>query len=396
MQYILKVKEKTNFRGEVIAKLISSDYYTYSDSKIVDVANEFTKLEGINCIGVISRNGEISGILTRDKMFSFLGKPYGKEVLNFKNVDFLLEKTQIFYIEENIISIVDEIKFSLEKDTPIYFIVKKEDNKFAGIFSNIDLMIYLSSVLQKDIKLASDLQKSIVKEDQFIEKDKFQLLFHSNMAKEIGGDFYFLNEHGQNIFISLCDVSGKGVSASLLTTFLAGEHFTYNFNIDLKEFIKNLNSHLFNTFNLQKFITAIFLNINTNNGKMKIYDMGHSLIYLIRNGRIIHLKTSGINLPLGVSEETKIMENNFTLQNNDVLILLTDGLIEQVNSNYEEFGIRRALKIIKSYAKENLVKIKEVLMEEINLFKKNQPQSDDISFILYKHHPSSSSSISSS
>ncbi|MGC8770124.1 MAG: SpoIIE family protein phosphatase [Brevinematia bacterium] len=392
---IIKRQKTFNFRGEVIAKIISSNYFVHSDNRIIDVANELTKLKDINCIGVVSKDETILGILSREKIFSFIGKPYGKEVLSFKNVEFLVEKVPVFYAEENIISVVEKVKDSLEKDHSIYFLVKSHDGKFLGIFSNIDLMIYLSSMLQKDIKLASDLQKSIVKEDFYEENENFHLLCHSNMAKEIGGDFYYFKENGNNLFISLCDVSGKGVSASLLTTFLAGEHFTYNFS-ELKDFIINLNNDLFSTFQLQKFITAIFLNINTKTGKTKIYDMGHSLIYLIRNDKIIHLKTKNKNFPLGISKQEMIEESNFSLQKNDLLILLTDGLTEQINPEYEEFGIQRALKTIKSFSKEKTSTIKDVLLNELNSFRRNQPQSDDISFIIYKHHPISSSSISSS
>ncbi|MCX7820495.1 MAG: SpoIIE family protein phosphatase [Brevinematales bacterium] len=392
---IIKKQKNYNFRGEVIAKIISSNYFVHSDKRIIDVANELTKLKDINCIGVVSPDEKILGILSREKIFSFIGKPYGKEVLSFKNVDFLVDNPPSFYAEENIISVVENVKDSLEKDHSIYFLVKSQDDKFVGIFSNIDLMIYLSSMLQKDIKLASDLQKSIVKEDFYEENENYHLLCHSNMAKEIGGDFYYFKENGNNLFISLCDVSGKGVSASLLTTFLAGEHFTYNFS-DIKDFIINLNNDLFSTFQLQKFITAIFLNINTKTGKMKIYDMGHSLIYLIRNEKIIHLKTKSKNLPLGISKQEIIEENNFSLQKNDLLILLTDGLTEQINPEYEEFGIQRALKTIKSFSKEKTSNIRNVLLNELHSFRRNQPQSDDISFIIYKHHPSSSSSISSS
>jgi sigma-B regulation protein RsbU (phosphoserine phosphatase) len=371
-------------RGEVVLKIISSFNYVYENEKIFEVSSEVAKSDDIKCLGVVDSNKKVKGILTRDKIFDFIGRPYGQEVLRFKDVSFLTTEAPHFYLEENIFSVAEKLKNYLKVDKPEYFIVKDKDEKFIGIFSNIDLMIYLSEALRKDLELASHLQQSIVNEETIIEKGNFSLLAYSRMAKEIGGDFYFIRDYSKEIFISLCDVSGKGVSASLLTTFLAGSHLMLNQKIEIAEVIKKINRDLYTIFKLQKFITAIFLKIDLKNKNIDIYDMGHSLIYLLRDEKIYHLKTSVRNLPLGIKDEIEVEKRSLDFEKGDIVAILTDGIVEQVNSNFEEFGIERTMKIIQSYKNESLKTIKDILIQELNHFRENQPQSDDTTFIIVK------------
>jgi len=390
---ILKLQRRFSVRGESVYKIVSSRYFVNKDANLIEVSNEIVKHRESDCIGVIDDNENAIGILSRKKIFDLLGKSYGKEILSFRNVEFLTEECMTFQIEENILNVVDRIKERLEINEPTYFLVKYDKDKFAGIFSNIDLMIYLSKILQKDILLASNLQRSIIKEEEVVEENFFSLIFCSNMMKEIGGDFYFFKKHEDRYIFSLCDVSGKGISASLLTAFLRGVVVAYNFSLGLEGLISLINTELHSVFELQKFVTGIFIDFHFREGNMEIYDMGHSLIYLLRNNKLMRLKTNRNNLPLGLSSVMKIVPNSFGLEKDDLLILLTDGIIEQTNFRGEELGEEAVLRMVKIYQNNSLKEIKNNLINGVFTFKEKEPQHDDFSFSLLKYHGNSSSSI---
>ena len=66
------------------------------------------------------------------------------------------------------------------------------------------------------------------------------------MAKGVGGDFYMLKEVRNRVwFGGLCDVSGKGMAASLLTSVLSGFINNYDYRKRLVNFAEDLNGHLY-------------------------------------------------------------------------------------------------------------------------------------------------------
>jgi sigma-B regulation protein RsbU (phosphoserine phosphatase) len=69
------------------------------------------------------------------------------------------------------------------------------------------------------------------------------------------------------------------------------------------------------------------------------------------------------------------------------LVIFTDGLVEAVNANDEEYGESRVLDVIQvgvSTTPEDLLKR---LMAELDLFVGNTPQHDDVTCMLLKCAP---------
>jgi len=62
----------------------------------------------------------------------------------------------------------------------------------------------------------------------------------------------------------------------------------------------------------------------------------HAYPLLLRNGAVQILKTGG--LPLGMRTGAEYTEEQFPLQSNDVLILMTDGIIEAQNSEEQMYS----------------------------------------------------------
>jgi sigma-B regulation protein RsbU (phosphoserine phosphatase) len=74
------------------------------------------------------------------------------------------------------------------------------------------------------------------------------------MAKEVGGDFYMVKRlDDRRVLLCLCDVSGKGIAASLVTAVLGGIFDTYTAVSSLQVFLKGLNRYIIETFQLRYF-----------------------------------------------------------------------------------------------------------------------------------------------
>ena len=382
-QPALMKNERKTIHGEVVAKLVSSLYYVHQDTAVETLSLEWSPMKDVYAVGVVDDLKNLQGIVVRRDLFDTLGKPYGRDVMKHKTVSRVTQMQAALHSDRNIYTVADELKEVMKEPKIHYFPVVNTEGDFYGIFSTRDLLVYLSSITQKDIDLARTLQMSIVKEEHIITEDRFEIVGASKMAKGVGGDFYTIVQSDKDRWmISLCDVSGKGVAASLITTSMGGMFSLYDFKKGVGPFIQRLSAYIFNTFDSQKFVTGVFIDLHANTGEMTIYDMGHSLIYVYRDDMLFRLKTSDENTPMGIMPEMKVSFNKYKLQEGDMFLLVTDGITEQINRAGEEYGDRRIGEILRRMRGEKLKAIKDAVFQEVKRFREPQPQYDDMTMVL--------------
>ncbi|HOJ64367.1 MAG TPA: PP2C family protein-serine/threonine phosphatase [Spirochaetota bacterium] len=211
------------------------------------------------------------------------------------------------------------------------------------------------------------------------------------MAKGVGGDFYSIkNIENKKWLMGICDVCGKGISASLISAIVGGMFDIYDFNNkSIEEFISLLNKYIYNTFKLEKYLTGLFIEFEEDSGKIRIFDMGHSLgasnLYLVRENNIISEITKNYNLAIGLVPDITTNSDLIELKKNDLFIAITDGVTDQRNSIEMEYGIKKFLKIITKNLNNDLKIVKESIFNDIDIFRGNSPQQDDITFLLLKY-----------
>ncbi|MDC7235614.1 MAG: PP2C family protein-serine/threonine phosphatase [Spirochaetales bacterium] len=208
-------------------------------------------------------------------------------------------------------------------------------------------------------------------------------------AQGVGGDFYLSRKITENDWvIMLCDVSGKGVAASIVTAMLYGITRTYDFKKGLKAFVKDLNALIFETFGGDRFLTGIFMLFNEETGKMIILDMGHSYLSLIREGRLVKISSDVDNLPIGISEDLTPRAGVMTLEYGDIIMTVTDGLVEQKNGKGEFYEMERMQHIVKVNSDCALEDIRDTVLADFEHFREETPYHDDMTFLLIRYpHP---------
>lgn len=385
---VIRRQEKSAFRGEVLAKLCSSLFYTSMDTPIVELSAELDRHPEMLVLGVVDRQMQVRGLIIRRRLMDILSKPYGRDVMKYKTVERVMEEVTCFDLMRNIYSISSEIEPLLQTGQVFYFLLTDEKGVFQGIFSTIDMLVYLSAITQKDISMARQLQQSIVKKDFMEKRQGFTILGASAMAKGVGGDFYHIYENSQGRWLlSLADVSGKGVAASLVTTAISGMYHIYDFEMGISFLLENTNNYLFETFEAQKFVTGVFVEFEPASGLCTIYDMGHSLLFVYRKERLFRIRTSDENMPLGIQPEITAKSDRFRLEAGDLLVLLTDGILEQTDSSRQEFGEARLLEQLRFFPEKDPFSIKEGLFKQIYQFRGIQPQHDDMTLVMLAYHP---------
>lgn len=179
---------------------------------------------------------------------------------------------------------------------------------------------------------------------------------------EVGGDLPDVYELNGQTYGVLADVSGKGISAGMLSAFVrAGLDKKQP---DLAKALSQLNLK-FNELNPEEnsYITVVAVRIEKETGRLRYVSAGHNVPILLKN-------TLGINeiespsMPISNwAENISYQEKELPFERGDVLALLTDGVTECTNAKGEMFGIERAESVLaQSHGAEDFIgKLKSAL-----------------------------------
>ena len=132
------------------------------------------------------------------------------------------------------------------------------------------------------------------------------------------------------------------------------------------------------------FATASYLLLDVENRKLKICNEGHHALMIRRDGSIFEAGKAG-GIPLGIVENSNYIEEDFSLLPRDLVFLYSDGAVEPVNPQMEQFGMERIQSILlqsEGTPEETLKKISDAIQQ----FTQDAPQFDDMTFLMFKVH----------
>lgn len=203
-------------------------------------------------------------------------------------------------------------------------------------------------------------------------------------AKFVAGDLYdIIPLDESNLGVLIGDVSGKGVSASLIMaqTISLFRIFAKGSN-NPAEVLTKLNAELCRV--LQgRFVTLLYLIFDIRNKLLRIASAGHSPLIVYEAGTDTvgeFLPDSG--LPLGVFEGAEYNSFQKDLHEGDKFLIYTDGISEARNRQGQEFGSDTLKQLLLEHKQEFPKVIADKVINTVYSFSKGCHQHDDISLIL--------------
>jgi phosphoserine phosphatase RsbU/P len=328
--------------------LHAAKYFCYAraDALVLDLADELGHRPELPVIAIIGAEGKALGIVDREKLFGLLGKSFGREVLGKSRASELAREVPVFDAHADLFAVAGNL---LQKGDE-YCVLSGPGDAFLGILASQDLANYLSRMTQDDIELAGRLQERLLAASSGGKGEAsapYGIEAWSRPAKGVGGDFYFMKELPDGeLFLALCDVSGKGVAASIIVSMVWGMLTMFDYQRGLSELVIGINDSIVTTFHMEKYLTGVFLIYDPAGGRLAYADMGHSHAALFRGGKPRSLRGPRGNLPVGVEAELQPEIAHYRLKPDDKLFIYTDGLIEQEDSSGREFGERHLVETV--------------------------------------------------
>jgi len=240
--------------------------------------------------------------------------------------------------------------------------------------------------LDQELAWAEETQKSLLPHclPQF---ENFRVQAFNNPTRYVGGDFYdFLQLSSGDWVGVLADVSGKGISAALLSSMLLGALSTeFRYGTQPQEVLNRVNQLLYKKTLPGRFVT-LFLFLLSPQGVGQFISAGHNPAYLFRSatGKIEEL-TSG-DMILGAFASVSYQSSPLHLHQGDILVVYSDGLTEARNQQKEMFGEERLLKIIQQEAPSGSHALQQKFLKAIEEITQGMPQTDDITFLVVEKY----------
>lgn len=258
------------------------------------------------------------------------------------------------------------------------------------IASQIAAIIETDTLLQEhDLKKKMDDQLTMAREIQEnLLPQKVPQISGLNISKisesaaEVGGDYFdFFNLGKDRLGIVIADASGKNVPAAIIMTVFKTTLSTMDLHsMTAGEVLTRANSIIAKNITNDRFITAMYVIINSSTGQIELSSAGHNPAF-VTSGRghdlVLHEKNVKC-LPLGIIDDYKYDSIAFSLKAGDLLLLYTDGVTEARNVNDEEFGETRLRKFLARPRGKNPA---GDLMTEIRNFSLHSNQHDDITAV---------------
>ncbi len=219
----------------------------------------------------------------------------------------------------------------------------------------------------------------------------YEICGFNRQCHEVGGDYYdFMERAGGKLGISVGDVSGKGIGASLLMAGLhACLHVLNASGLDLTSIMGRLNEHFCEHSAQNKFVTFFNAELDAGENRLRFCNAGHNPPLLLRaaGGEVEQLSEGGP--VLGVIEGAEYLMAVRDLAPGDLVLLYTDGVTETKTRDGEEFGIRRLADFLLSSYRSSPSGILESLVQELARFRgPEEPREDDMTLVLIKRSDS--------
>jgi sigma-B regulation protein RsbU (phosphoserine phosphatase) len=205
-------------------------------------------------------------------------------------------------------------------------------------------------------------------------------------SKHVGGDYFDIIKISDSLIgVTIADVSGKGMPASLLMSNLqASLHSLIYEKYDLDHLVGRINNVIFNNTDTEKYITFFYGQLDLNTLELSFVNAGHNPPYLIhKNKEIDELSDGGIILGMMPNMPYKI--GSCKLQHGDTLLMYTDGVTETMTKDDEEYEEQRLKKFMDANCSTlSPEQINQALIQELTDFANGAQQSDDITILTLK------------
>src|SRR6478736_4702279 len=242
--------------------------------------------------------------------------------------------------------------------------------------------------LEQELEIATRIQTSILPRDLRVEN--LEIAATMVPATEVGGDYYDVLPGSCGCWLAIGDVAGHGLRPGLVMMMLQSIVAALgreNFSAAPREMVNIVNAVLYdnvrNRLRQDEHATLTLIHY-FENGEL-VFAGAHEDLVILRaaTGRCERIETLGtwVGATQDIADVTE--DQRARLEDGDVLLLFTDGVIEAANAAGEQYGIERLCAELEAARGRTVTEIRDRLLGAVQDFL--AVQNDDIALLVARH-----------
>lgn len=202
-------------------------------------------------------------------------------------------------------------------------------------------------------------------------------------ANTVAGDYFdYLKFADGKIGVLVADGSGHGVAAGLVMTMIKSQLFSLTAAPhEVTAFFQGLNQCVRTLAPKNMFVTAGYVALAHEVPLVEFATVGHPplLRYSAARDAVEELSTPAT--ALGLQTTLQLTPRTIMLEPNDVLLLYTDGIFEQMNPAKEQWGLERLKAALQEHRHLPLRELSARIMQSITRFRMHAATHDDMTLV---------------
>lgn len=361
---------------------------------------------------VLESDGALQGVVSRSGFYSQMSRRTGFEIFANRPVTTLLEhisRTTLQVDPELCVS--EAVEKCLEREPGhIYepLLIRKDSGEYALVSFN-ELILAQSHALELTMEEIAEKNRQVHDSIRYAERIQNSMIFNEDRAIPkwlqyftvyrprdiVSGDFYWIVESDQKVFIAVADCTGHGVPGAFMSLIGHGHISSLVLNEGLQDPGAILTElHIRVRRSLHQESTSDVAYDGMEIGFCMIDPREHTIAFsgakrplMVANpdGKIKVEK--GDRFPIGGKQKERqriFTTQTLPVQTSATYYLHSDGYTDQSNPENRKFGTKRFKETLSHIAGLELDEQCEFLNKTLDLFQKGAPQRDDIAVLGFK------------
>jgi sigma-B regulation protein RsbU (phosphoserine phosphatase) len=240
----------------------------------------------------------------------------------------------------------------------------------------------LEERVQTDIREAAEVQESLLQEKPPVLAG-FEIACRSLPAEEVSGDFCdFVHVSRDLVGFAVGDAAGHGLPAALLVRdVVTGLRMGLEKHLRMEYVFSKLNRVIHRS-NLSSRYVSVFYGELESNGNLAYVNAGHQPPLLARPDGLQELRMGGT--VIGPLPDVAFRRGFMRLDPGDVLVLLTDGLVERKAPGGEFFGEERLKALVRENQELTAAHLVDRILDATLEHGAGQPWDDDVTLMVVR------------
>jgi sigma-B regulation protein RsbU (phosphoserine phosphatase) len=213
----------------------------------------------------------------------------------------------------------------------------------------------------------------------------FDLAAVSCPATETGGDYFdFMPAADGSFYLAVGDASGHGLGAALVMALTrAYVRSLVALDLGVGDVLDRVNRMLVADLEANRFVTLLLARID-GGGALHYANAGHVPGIVLRPDGCdqVHVTMPSTGMPLGLFPDAVFPEGQVSLQRDEALVLVTDGVTESAGQDGDQFGMERLVECVQSHGDQPARTIAEGICQAALHFAGEEPQADDLTAVV--------------